>query len=59
MTNTNPDSNSTPEVQDKRVRPHGVLPQNMQVRVLGCVAALMVMFIGVDRRKREPAGQPA
>src|SRR5712692_10112730 len=50
MPYTNPDPTATPQVQDKRARPLGILPQNMQVRVLGGVAALMVIVIALSGR---------
>jgi type IV secretory pathway VirB10-like protein len=50
MANTNPDPTTPPQVQDKRSRPLGILPQNMQVRVLGGVAALMVIVIALSGR---------
>jgi type IV secretory pathway VirB10-like protein len=49
--NTNPDPTTTsPQVQDKRSRPLGILPQNTQVRVLGGVALLMVIVIALSGR---------
>jgi type IV secretory pathway VirB10-like protein len=50
MANTTPDPSTTPQVQDKRSRPLGILPQNMQVRVLGGVAVLMVIVIALSGR---------
>jgi type IV secretion system protein TrbI len=59
--NSNPDPATTPQVQDKRSRPLGILPQNMQVRVLGGVAALMVIVIALSGRntpKEKPVPPP-
>jgi hypothetical protein len=52
MPNTNPDSNETVQVKDKRTRPLGILPQNMQVRVMGGLAALMIVVIALSGRNQ-------
>ena len=50
MPNTNSDPVTAPQVQDKRTRPLGILPQNMQVRVMGGVAVLMIVVIALSGR---------
>ena len=53
MPETNSDPFTPPQVQDKRTRPLGILPQNMQVRVMGGVAVLMIVVIALSGRNSQ------
>jgi type IV secretion system protein VirB10 len=64
MTNTNPaEPTTTPQIQDKRSRPLGVLPQNMQRIVLFGLAILMIIVIwfsgrNAPKEKKVPTPPP-
>jgi type IV secretion system protein TrbI len=61
MSNLEPDPPTPPQVQDKRVRPSGVLPKNTQALVLCGLAAVMVIVIALSGRNapKEKAASPS
>ena len=60
MPNLEPDPPTPPQVQDKRVRPSGVLPRNTQALVLCGLASVMIIVIALSGRNapKEKAVSP-